>query len=510
MFGEGAAAAAEPFRRRAEAGREREVAMASVEVRKVHDFLWEIPKSGDMNVPGRIYADEQSISFLMSEGKSKEWDALLQVRNVASLPGIVKASLAMADIHPGYGFPIGGVGAFDVETGVVTIAGVGFDINCGVRTMLVDVSKEDVEGRKTELADALFRTVPAGIGSTGSLRLSVKEIDRVLTGGARYALERGFECADDLEYVEEGGRVEGADPSCVSELAKERQLKQVGTLGSGNHYLEVQCVDAVYDEKAAAAFGLAPGGIAVSIHTGSRALGHQIGTDYQSVLRKASEKYRIPVRETELVAAPIASPEGKRYIGAVKSGINCAFANRQAIGALVRRVFKRVFSLGDGDIRMLYEVGHNNLKFERHRVDGVERALLVHRKGATRAFGPGSFGLPPRYAAVGQPVLVGGTMGTCSYVLIGTERGMEETFGSAVHGAGRRTSRKQALREYRGDAIIRELAGGGIVVRVHSTHGVAEEAPGAYKDVERVVAIMEGAGVNRRVARLRPLVCVKG
>jgi tRNA-splicing ligase RtcB len=479
---------------------------AKVEVKRVHDYLWEIPKTGCMNVPGRIYADHKSIQFLLAEGKGKEWDALLQVRNVACLPGIQKASLAMADIHPGYGFPIGGVGAFDVDTGVVSIAGVGFDINCGVRTMVVNVSKEDVERRKAELADTLFEMIPAGLGSTGSLKLSFKGIDEVLLGGARFAVERGFESAADLEFIEEGGRVDGADPTCVSDLAKERQFKEVGTLGSGNHYLEMQYVDQVYDAKIAAAYGLSVGTICVSIHTGSRALGHQIGTDYQSVLRSASQKYKLP----DLVAAPIKSPEGERYVAAVKAGINCAFANRQAIGGLVRRAFRKVFSIADADIRTLYEVGHNNLKFEKHIVDGVERELLVHRKGATRAFGPHSPGLPARYAEVGQPVLVGGTMGTFSYVLVGTERGMEETWGSAIHGAGRRKSRKQALKEYRGEAIIKQLAAEGIVVRAHSKSGTAEEAPGAYKDVENVVQIMEGAGVNKRVVRLKPMVCVKG
>ena len=484
--------------------------MARVELRKIHDYLWEIPKSGDMNVPGRIYADRASIEFLVAEEKSKEWDALLQVRNVACLPGIQKASLAMADIHPGYGFPIGGVGAFDPDTGVVTIAGVGFDINCGVRAMAIGLTREEVEKRKADLAEALFRIVPAGIGSTGSLRLTLKEIDEVLVRGAPFVIERGYESADDLVYVEEGGAIEGADPSCVSAIAKEREFKQIGTLGSGNHYLEVQYVDAVYDEAAASAYGLAAGTVVVSIHTGSRALGHQIGTDYQSVLRKASEKYKIPVREAELVAAPIKSPEGRRYIAAVMAGINCAFANRQAIAHLVRKAFREVFGAGGRDIRTVYEVGHNNLKFERHMIDGAEKELLIHRKGATRAFGPGKAGIPDRYRAVGQPVLVGGTMGTSSYILVGTEKGMAETFGSAVHGAGRRKSRKQALKEYRGDKIIGTLAAQGIIVRVHSKAGVAEEAPGAYKDVENVVAIMEGAGINRRVVRLRPMICVKG
>lgn len=484
--------------------------MARVKVRQVSDYLWEIPKEGAMLVPGRIYADRESMDFLLEESKSKQWDALLQVKNVACLPGIQKASLAMADIHPGYGFPIGGVGAFDTETGVVTIAGVGFDINCGVRAMTVDLCVEDIEGKKEEIANALFRSVPAGLGSTGLLKLSIDEIDTVLEQGARFSLERGYGVPEDLEYVEERGRVEGADPDAVTVRAKQRQFKQVGTLGSGNHYLEVQYVDRVYDEKAAKTFGLERDRIVVSIHTGSRALGHQIGTDYLQVLKRASEKYRIPVREAELVAAPIGSPEGSRYISAVMAGINCAFANRQAISGLVRNAFKKVFSLRDGDINTMYEVGHNNLKFEVHEIDGVQRRLLVHRKGATRAFGAGRSEVPERYREVGQPVLVGGTMGTASYVLIGTERGMRETFGSAVHGAGRRKSRKQALREYRGGDIIDRLGDSGILVKVHSRKGAAEEAPGAYKDVDSVVSIMEGAGVNSRVVRLKPLVCIKG
>jgi tRNA-splicing ligase RtcB len=484
--------------------------LARVKIRRVHDFLWEIPREDAMNVPGRIYADKEAMDFLLEESSSKQWDALLQVKNVACLPGIEKASLAMADIHPGYGFPIGGVGAFDVETGVVSIAGVGFDINCGVRTMIVDVRRGEVERKKAELAEELFRTVPAGLGSTGSLKLSMSEIDEVLERGARFVLDRGYGVEEDLEFVEENGVVEGADPSCVSNHAKERQFKQIGTLGSGNHYLEVQYVDEVFDEQTAHAFGLAKDSVVVSIHTGSRALGHQIGTDYLGVLKRASTKYGIPILEAELVAAPIQSPEGKQYIAAVKAGINCAFANRQAIGGLVRKVFKRVFSIGDGEIRTMYEVGHNNLKFEKHTVNGSRKKLLVHRKGATRAFGAGRPEIPERYRHVGQPVIVGGTMGTASFILVGTEQGMAETFGSAVHGAGRFKSRKQALKQYRGDRVIDDLGERGILIRVHSRRGAAEEAPGAYKDVEKVVAIMEGAGVSRRIVRLRPMVCVKG
>lgn len=484
--------------------------MGRVKIKKVHDYLWEIPKENGMFVPGRVYADDRSIDFLLEESKSKQWDALLQVRNVACLPGIQKASLAMADIHPGYGFPIGGVGAFDLETGVVSIAGVGFDINCGVRTMAVNLPLRDIEDNKARIADALYNTVPAGLGSTGSLKLTVKEIDEVLRKGANFVLERGYGVKGDLEFVEENGVVEGADPACVSNHAKERQFKQVGTLGSGNHYLEIQYVDKVFNEKAARAFGLEKDSVVVSIHTGSRALGHQIGTDYLKVLRRASEKYGIPILEAELVAAPIKSPEGERYIAAVKAGINCGFANRQAIGGLVRKAFKELFSIGDNEIRTLYEVGHNNLKFERHAVDGVEMDLLVHRKGATRAFGPGHREVPERYREVGHPVLVGGTMGTSSFILVGTQQGMDETFGSAVHGAGRLKSRKRAVKEYRGEKVIGELKERGIIVRVHSKRGAAEEAPGAYKDVDQVVNIMEGAGVNKRVVRLKPIVCVKG
>lgn len=484
--------------------------MSRVKVRKIGECLWEIPREGRMNVPGRIYADERSIEFLKSEGGSGQWDALMQVRNVACLPGIVKGSLAMADIHPGYGFPIGGVGAFDPDDGVVTIAGVGFDINCGVRTMILDIPVDDMKSRQETVADEMFRSVPAGLGSTGSLRLTKKEIDKVLVEGARFALERGYGVRRDLDYIEEGGVVSDADPSAVSDRAKERQLKQVGTLGSGNHYLEVQYVDEIFDTEAAAVFGLAADSVLVSIHTGSRALGHQIGTDYQKVLASATAKYGISIPEKDLIAAPIGSEEGKRYISAVRAGINCGFANRQVIAGLVRDLFARLFSLGEDSIRNLYEVGHNNLKFEYHEAGGVKKKLLVHRKGATRAFAAGSRDVPEAYSTVGNPVLVGGTMGTCSYILAGTKKGMDETFGSAVHGAGRLKSRKRALKEFGGAGIIDRLAADGITVRVHSRKGAAEEAPGAYKDVDRVVSIMERAGVNRKIVRLKPLICIKG
>ncbi len=483
---------------------------AGIKIKKSGDFLWEIKREGDMRVPARIYSDRESIDFLLKESETKQWDALRQIKNVAKLPGIQRAALAMADIHPGYGFPIGGVGAFDLDDGIVTLAGVGFDINCGVRSMAVDLGKEDIISRKEKLAEELFRTVPAGLGSTGSLNLSVQEIDRVLEEGAGFALNKGFGTREDLEYIEENGVMEGADPAAVSAHAKKRQFKQVGTLGSGNHYLEVQYVDSVYYREAAEAFGLKEDSVVVSIHTGSRALGHQIGTDYQSILKKASHKYGLAIYERELVGAPIGSPEGKRYISAVIAGINCAFANRQVIAGLVRRAFDRIYSVGESGISTIYEVGHNNLKFEKHLIDGTEKKVLVHRKGATRAFGPGREEVPEKYRQVGHPVLVGGTMGTSSYILTGTGKGMRETFGSAVHGAGRLKSRKQARKDVWGEDLINNLGKEGILIRVHSKAGAAEEAPGAYKDVDRVVNIMEGAGVNRRVVRLKPLICIKG
>jgi tRNA-splicing ligase RtcB len=482
-----------------------------IQVRKVTDFLWEIPRTGDMLVPGRIYGDREIIDQLMADQpKAREWNALLQVRNVACLPGIQKFSLAMADIHPGYGFPIGGVGAFDTKEGIVTVAGVGFDCNCGVRTMHTGLTRQEVESKREELAEALYRKIPAGLGSKGNIRLNRREIDDVLKNGARFAVRRGYGMEEDLEYIEEKGSIEGAKPENVSDKAKERQFRQVGTLGSGNHYLEVQYVEELYDEEAARLFGLERGSVVVAIHTGSRALGHQIGTDYLLKLKRASRKYSIPIREQELVGAPIESPEGREYITAMFCGINCAFANRQALAHLTRECFSTVFGLASSSIRVLYDVGHNTAKFEHHMVNGEKKRLLVHRKGATRAFGPGSPDIPSAYRSVGQPVLVGGTMGTCSFILRGTERGMEETFGSAVHGAGRLKSRKRAKSEYWGEKIVKDLGERGIVIRAHSLSGTAEEAPGAYKDVEKVVNVMEASGVNRKVARLRPMICVKG
>ena len=478
---------------------------------RVAPYVWEVIQRGDMRVPGRIYGDRAIVNHLVSDvKKGKEWNALKQIVNVACLPGIQSASLAMADVHPGYGFPIGGVGAFDPDAGVISVAGVGFDINCGVRTLSTQLEESDITPHLEELANELYDTVPAGLGSTGDLKLSMKEIDQLLRKGARFSVQRGYGTAEDLEYIEDRGCLEGADPASVSDKAKRRQFKQVGTLGSGNHYCEVQVVEEIFAPNTAGAFGLFPGQVLVSIHSGSRALGHQIGTDYLPFLEKSSKKYGIPIRERELVCAPFRSPEGQQYFAAMKAGANCAYANRQALAHLVRRAFNRALGTKESEIRTLYEVPHNVAKLEKHTVDGRERELLVHRKGATRAFGPGRAELPAAYRDVGQPVLVGGTMGTYSYVLVGTLRGMEETFGSALHGAGRALSRRQAKKRYWGGDVIKELAKRGIMIRAHSVAGVAEEAPGAYKDVQQVVDVMHEAGVVRRVARLRPVICVKG
>ena len=486
-----------------------------MELNRIDDFAWEIPRTGEMRVPGRIFVSEKLLRPLRSakgdgKGEGHEWNALVQVKNVACLPGIVNASIAMPDVHPGYGFPIGGVGAFDPDGGVVAMGGVGFDINCGVRVLTTPLSRSDVAGRKEEVADALFAHVPAGLGSEGKIRLTLQGVDEVLEKGAAFALHRGYGLPEDLEYIEENGRMDGADPAAVSLKAKEREFRQIGTLGSGNHYLEVQYVEEIADPAAARAYGIEEDQILIAIHCGSRGLGHQIGQDSLPELERASRKYGIAIRERELVCVPIRSPEGEKYLAAVAAGINCAFANRQVIAHLVREALAPLFSLPPGAIRTLYDVGHNNVKFERHRLDGAEKRFLVHRKGSTRAFGPGRPENPDRYRAVGHPIFAGGTMGTASYILRGTEEGMKKAFGSGVHGAGRAMSRAKAKKRWRGEELIRNLAQDGIVVRAHSYGGAAEEAPGAYKDVDLVVEAVVGAGLNALVARVRPLVCIKG
>jgi tRNA-splicing ligase RtcB len=482
-----------------------------LELERISEAEWLLPKHGEMRAPARVIADELTITKLRQDtAEKREWNALRQLHDVACLPGIVGEALALPDVHPGYGFPIGGVAAFDATDGVVVVGGVGFDINCGVRLLATPLDRAALTSRANDVARDLFDTVPAGIGSEGNLRLPMSEIDELLEQGASYVIERGYGLADDIEFIEENGRIEGADPETVSTVAKQRQFRQVGTLGAGNHYLEVQEVAEILDREAAAAYGLTKGQIVISIHTGSRALGHQIGQDYLKVMEEASRKYHIPIRQQELVCAPITSPEGSRYLSAIACGGNCAFANRQVIAHLVRSILHRVFGMSPSSVRTVYDIGHNNAKFEEHTIDGEMRRLLVHRKGSTRAFGPHRAESPAVYRDVGHPTLVGGTMGTASYVMHGTDLGMTKAFGSGIHGAGRALSRKKAAKKYWGEDVKSDLLSRGIILRAHSTRGIAEEAPGAYKDVERVVDAAVRSGISRSVARLVPIIVIKG
>ena len=469
---------------------------------KVNDYCWDIPRSGDMRVPGRIFASEELITEM--DEKVRE-----QVRNVACLPGIQATSMAMPDAHWGYGFPIGGVAAFDPdEGGVISMGSMGFDISCGVRTMKTSLMKDEVLPRLERLVDQFYSRVPAGVGSEGLIKLNTSQIDDMLLGGAEWAVKKGFGVKEDLAYIEERGKVDSADPAQVSVTAKKRQEREMGTLGSGNHYLEVQVVDEIYDAQAAQAMGLRKDGVVISVHCGSRGLGHQIGTDYLRSLANAAQRFKLPIKDRELASAPITSPEGKAYFGAMSAGINCALANRQIITHLVRRSSPVSF-LKDA-LNMLDDISHNTCKVELHVVNGKKKRLFVHRKGATRAFGPGEIDLPLEYRHAGQPVLIGGTMGTSSYILIGTEEGMRVAFGSACHGAGRSMSRTQAKKQWHGRDVVRSLEGQGILVRGHSYSGIAEEAPGSYKDVTEVVDSAHRANLARKVARVRPLACVKG
>jgi tRNA-splicing ligase RtcB len=466
------------------------------------EYEWEIPQQGAMRVPAVIYASEA----LMRDMDHKVYD---QAMNVAMLPGIVKASYAMPDAHWGYGFPIGGVAAFDPEEGgVVSAGGVGFDISCGVRCLHTELVRGDILPIQRDLADALYYRVPAGLGSTGAIHLNTEEMEAMLAGGAKWAVERGWGLPEDLERIEERGQMQGAQPDAVSQRAKHRQRDEMGTLGSGNHYLEVQEVTAVYAPQIADAFALKPGAIMVMIHCGSRGLGHQIGTDFLRKMVFAAAGYGITLPDRELACAPINSDLGADYLGAMRAAINCALANRQILTHLVRRVFADF--LPRARLPLLYDVSHNTCKVEEHCVDGRMRMLHVHRKGATRAFGPGHPDVPASLRAAGQPVLIGGSMGTGSYVLAGAAESEARSFGSACHGAGRAMSRHQALRNWNGRQVVDDLARRGILIRSPSMRGVAEEAPDAYKDVSAVVDAADAAGLARKVARLEPLICIKG
>lgn len=476
------------------------------EIEQIAPYLWEIPKTGGMRVPARIYATEKMMADIRAD------KAPQQVANVAHLPGIVRASLAMPDIHWGYGFPIGGVAAFDLDEGVISPGGVGYDINCGVRLMASRLTRSDVSGSLHRIVDELFQRVPTGVGSSGALQISRTKLKDAVRGGARWAAKQGFGEQEDLEYIEENGCIDGSDPDAISEKAWKRGVSQIGTLGSGNHFLEFGYVAEVYDPAAADVLGLEVDQVTVIIHTGSRGFGHQTCEDYLSVMDRAMNKYGIDLPDRQLACAPITSPEGRKYLGAMRCAINFAFANRQVIAHNTRLAFEHGLNVGPREValRTVYEVAHNIAKFETHDVEGGKTEVCVHRKGATRAYGPGSPDIPPAYSAVGQPVLVPGDMGRYSYVLVGTEIAMKETFGSTCHGAGRQLSRRKAKKAAGGRDIAAELEQRGIVVRGASRRTINEEIPEAYKDVSDVVDTCEMAGISRKVAQLRPLGCIKG
>lgn len=459
---------------------------------KIHDWLWEIPLGhrADMRVPARIYSFEKMLGEILRDR------SLEQLINVSTLPGIQKFAIAMPDIHEGYGFPIGGVAAFDAESGVISPGGIGYDINCGVRLLVSQIPAKELEGKKHELAGAIYKEVPSGVGQGGILSLKGKELDAVLEGGAKKMAEMGYGEAKDLKYIESEGRLEQASAALVSARAKARGADQLSTMGAGNHFVEVEAVEKIFDKDEADKLGVFEEQTVVLIHTGSRGLGHQIATDYIKVMLGAAKKYGIILADKELACAPFKSDEGQRYFKAMCAGANFAWANRQLITYEVRRAWKKVFGDG-GRLDILYDIAHNIAKVENYEINGKEKTVVMHRKGATRAF-------------PGQPVIIPGSMGTGSYLLVGQEKSLTESFGSSCHGAGRRMSRHQAKKEVRGSDLKQELENEGIAVVAGSMSGIAEEAPLAYKDVDEVVEVVHNAGIAKKVARMKPLAVVKG
>jgi len=478
------------------------------DLKRITPYEWEIPQSfrADMRVPVRIFATQRLLEQIMDD-KSLE-----QAVNAATLPGLVGTVVIMPDMHQGYGFPIGGVAATQFPQGVVSPGGIGYDINCGVRLLSSDIEYEAALPHLDALATLLNKVCPSGVGVEGVVHVNIPELERVLREGSRWALKNGYATEADLIRTEEGGCLDGANPAKVSERAKKRGHKQIGSMGAGNHFVEVDVVEAVLDPEIASVFGLRQGCLAVQIHCGSRGLGHQVCTDYVQELQAAVRRYGIELPDRELVCAPMDSPEGQAYLGAMRAAANFAFANRQILAHSARRAFEEIFAgkLKGWELRQVYDIAHNMGKIETHEVEGKRLKVCVHRKGATRAFGPGSPDLPPEYQSTGQPVLVPGSMGTASWVLSGTEMSMACSFGSCCHGAGRVMSRSKAKHEIRGDELRRELERDGIRVRAGSMPGLAEEAPQAYKDVDEVVETVSAANIARKVARLRPVAVVKG
>lgn len=480
----------------------------NIKINQIEDFVWEVTKHGNMRVPGRIYASRKMLESIIGEEES-----IKQVINVATLPGIQKYSLAMPDIHWGYGFPIGGVAATDLEEGVISPGGVGYDINCGVRLVRTNLERREVADKMTEIVQSLFAHVPTGVGASGAVRkLNRDEVKKVLKNGARWAVENGFGTAADLEHSEEKGCLANANHDAVSNRAIERGQNQVGTLGSGNHFLEVQLVSEIYDEQAAAAFGLFLNQMVIMIHCGSRGLGHQVCDDYLRVLAKATSRYQIDLPDRQLACAPIQSGEGQDYLGAMSAAANFAWANRQVIMALAKKSLLKSLNISERELGfgLVYDVCHNIAKIEEHRINGGTKKVCVHRKGATRAFPAAHPLTPDSYKDIGQPVLVPGDMGRYSFVAVGQQKAMEDTFGSTCHGAGRQQSRKKALKAGKGRDLIAEMEKLGVVVQARGMRTVAEEMPEAYKDVSMVVEAMHKSGISKKVAKLRPIGVIKG
>lgn len=480
--------------------------MQKSDLQKINDYLWEIPKShwDKMNVPARIYADEKLLEKVFEDR------SVGQLVNVATLPGIQKYALAMPDIHEGYGFPIGGVAAFDIEEGIVSPGGVGYDINCGVRLLRSKVTYNDIKNQILPLINQIQRDVPSGLGSRVKEKLSDTELDKILNNGAQELVGKGIGNKEDLEHCEENGSMKEADAEKVSDRAKNRGRNELGTLGSGNHFLELQRVDHIFDEEIAKAFGIFKGQITVMIHCGSRGLGHQVATDYIRELLRYAQRENIWLADRELVWAKLDSVEGKNYFAAMRAAANFAWSNRHMIAHMVRGAWKRILGDMGGNLELVYDVAHNIAKFEEHEIDGKKTKICMHRKGATRAFGPGRKELHKDYRDIGQPVIIPGTMGTASYILVGTDEAMKQSFGSVCHGAGRTMSRKKAKRMVDIGDLKREFEKKGIILRVASRGELGEEAPAAYKDIDNVVNVVHEAGLAQKVARLKPLGVVKG
>lgn len=477
------------------------------DLKKLSPYLYEVPKSHreDMRVPARLYADNELLEAALGDR------SIEQLVNTTTLPGVVKFTVAMPDIHQGYGFPIGGVAATRPPEGVISPGGIGYDINCGVRVLASDIEREAIDPYVDDLLQAMYSLVPTGLGK-GGIKLSQRDLDKVLERGAAWAVSEGYGTKGDLEHTEESGAMAGADASKVSKRAKDRGLQQLGSLGSGNHFLEIDEIVEIFDEEVARVFGLRQGCVAAQIHCGSRGLGHQVCTDYVRLLQKSIRKFGIELPDRELVCAPFESPEGQDYFAAMAASANFAWTNRHVIAHWVREAFEQVLAgkVPSWELRQVYDVAHNIGKMERYPVDGKEVRLVIHRKGATRAFGPNAQGLPRAYQGIGQPVLVPGSMGTSSYVLVGRDEARELTFASTCHGAGRVLSRSQAKKQVWGEDLLKRLGEQGIAIKAGSMPGLAEEAPEAYKDVDRVVEVVEGAGIARKVARLAPVGVIKG